>query len=175
MLFGLCTISANTWLRVRIDTRDHSKISERPPACCASATMVPLNAVEFSGRRMMIRVLYGAPAAVPERKYSSVTYGKSSTFTAVGTMLTAGFGYIAPGDVTGPETVGIGVVAASVLFGAIHIGSRNLIGYGIWAACIGAIMGWLTVATEGLTAAVVAHGLYDVLALAYVRFGVDKG
>src|SRR5215471_5940781 len=88
-------------------------MSDRPPACCASATMVPLNAVGFVGRRMIIRVMYGAPFAVPERKYSSVMYGKSSTFTAVGTMLIGGFGYIMPGDVTGPETVGIGVVTAS--------------------------------------------------------------
>lgn len=67
-----------------------------------------------------------------------------------------------------------GLVAASVLFGAIHIGGRTLIGYGIWAACIGALMGGLTLVTGGLTAAIVAHGLYDALALAYVRFGAHK-
>jgi hypothetical protein len=59
---------------------------------------------------MMMRVAYGAPFAVPERKYSSVMYGKSSTFTAVGTMLTGGFGYISPGVVMGPATAGLGGV-----------------------------------------------------------------
>src|SRR6188768_313545 len=99
-LAGLWTISTNRWCRVSTDTRDHSKISDRPPACCASATTVPLNAFVSLGRRTMMRVWYGAPAAVPETKYSSVTYGKSSTFGAVATTLTAGFGYIIPG----PET-----------------------------------------------------------------------
>jgi hypothetical protein len=56
-LAGLWTISAKTWLRVRIETRDHSKISERPPAWRASATTVPLNAFTSFGRRMMIRVV----------------------------------------------------------------------------------------------------------------------
>src|ERR1700751_1036112 len=69
---------------------------------------MPLNVFASVGPRMMIRVVYGAPAAVPDTKYSSVTYGKSSTFTAVGTTLTDGFGYIIPGDVIGPVTVGIG-------------------------------------------------------------------
>ena len=67
----------------------------------------------------------------------------------------------------------VGLVIASVLFGAIHIGSRALVGYGVWAACIGAVMGWLVLATGGLVAPVIAHGVYDALALAYVRFGAQ--
>src|SRR4051812_20938055 len=97
-----------------MDTRDHSKISDRPPACIASPTTVPLNRFASAGRRMMIRVVYGAPAAVPETRYSSATYGKSSTFTAVGTTLMGGLGYIIPGIVTGPVTVGTGGVVTSV-------------------------------------------------------------
>jgi uncharacterized protein len=65
----------------------------------------------------------------------------------------------------------VGVAGASVLFGAVHVGGRDFLGYGAWAACIGALMGWLAMATGGLTAAIVAHALYDALALAYVRFG----
>jgi hypothetical protein len=73
-MFGaLCTISTNMWCRVRIDTRDHSKISDRPPACNASVTTTPLNVLASAGRRMMIRVVYGDPLAVPETRYSSVT------------------------------------------------------------------------------------------------------
>src|SRR5262245_22602913 len=67
----------------------------------------------------------------------------------------------------------VGLTAASVLFGAIHIGGRGFVGYGIWAACIGLVMGWLAMITGGLTAPIVAHGMYDALALAYVRFGVQ--
>jgi membrane protease YdiL (CAAX protease family) len=65
----------------------------------------------------------------------------------------------------------IGLPAASVIFGAVHIGGRGFIGYGVWAACIGALFGWLMVGTGGLLAPIVAHGVYDALALAYVRYG----
>src|SRR5947207_13685471 len=86
-------------------------MSDRPPACIASPITVPLNRARSVGRRMITRVAYGAPAAVPDRKYSSVMYGKSSTLAAAGTTLTGGFGYITPGAVTGPEIDGIdGVV-----------------------------------------------------------------
>jgi len=67
----------------------------------------------------------------------------------------------------------IGLTAASVIFGAVHVGGRGFIGYGIWAACIGALFGWLMVETGGLLAPIVAHAVYDALALAYVRFGAD--
>src|SRR5687767_8396153 len=108
MLAGLCTISTKRWRRVRIDTRDHSKMSERPPAWSASAATVPLNCDGSFGRRTMIRVPYGASFAVPVTKYSSVRYGKSSTRAAPGTTLTAGSGYILAGPATGPEIAGTG-------------------------------------------------------------------
>ena len=65
----------------------------------------------------------------------------------------------------------VGLPAASLLFGAVHVGGRGFLGYGIWAACIGAFLGWLMNVTGGLTAPVVAHAAYDALALAYVRYG----
>jgi membrane protease YdiL (CAAX protease family) len=65
----------------------------------------------------------------------------------------------------------IGLPAASLIFGAVHIGGRGFIGYGVWAACIGALFGWLMVQTGGLLAPIVAHAVYDALALAYVRYG----
>jgi membrane protease YdiL (CAAX protease family) len=64
-----------------------------------------------------------------------------------------------------------GMPAASAIFGAVHIGGRGFIGYGVWAACIGALFGWLMVTTGGLLAPIVAHAVYDALALAYVRYG----
>ncbi len=42
---------------------------------------------------------------------------------------------------------------------------------GVWAACIGGLFGWLMVETGGLLAPIVAHAVYDALALAYVRYG----
>jgi membrane protease YdiL (CAAX protease family) len=65
----------------------------------------------------------------------------------------------------------VGLPAASVVFGAVHVGGRAFIGYGVWAACIGGVFGWLMVQTGGLLAPIVAHAVYDALALAYVRYG----
>lgn len=65
----------------------------------------------------------------------------------------------------------VGLPAASVIFGAVHVGGRSLVGYGAWAACIGAVFGLLMVTTGGLLAPIVAHAVYDALALAYVRYG----
>jgi membrane protease YdiL (CAAX protease family) len=65
----------------------------------------------------------------------------------------------------------LGLPAASAIFGAVHVGGRGFIGYGAWAACIGALFGWLMVKTDGLLAPIVAHAVYDALALAYVRYG----
>jgi membrane protease YdiL (CAAX protease family) len=65
----------------------------------------------------------------------------------------------------------VGLPLASLVFGAVHVGGRHFIGYGVWAACIGALLGWLMVVTGGLLAPIVAHAVYDALALAYVRYG----
>jgi uncharacterized protein len=65
----------------------------------------------------------------------------------------------------------IGLPLASAVFGAVHVGGRGFVGYGVWAACIGALFGWLMVETGGLLAPIVAHAVYDALALAYVRYG----
>ena len=65
----------------------------------------------------------------------------------------------------------IGLPLASLVFGAVHVGGRSFVGYGVWAACIGALFGVLMVETGGLLAPIVAHAVYDALALAYVRYG----
>jgi membrane protease YdiL (CAAX protease family) len=62
-----------------------------------------------------------------------------------------------------------GWVAASLAFGLAHSGSRDMLPFAAWASIMGAALGGLAMATGGLTAPVVAHGLYDVLALAYIR------
>jgi len=68
----------------------------------------------------------------------------------------------------------VGLPLASVVFGAVHVGGRGFIGYGVWAACIGALFGGLMMITGGLLAPIVAHAVYDALALAYVRYGSDN-
>lgn len=64
-----------------------------------------------------------------------------------------------------------GLTAASVIFGLAHVGSGRMLAFGVWAAMMGVIMGALAVLTGGLTAPMVAHGLYDILALQYIRRG----
>jgi membrane protease YdiL (CAAX protease family) len=64
-----------------------------------------------------------------------------------------------------------GLVATSLVFGLFHIGGRLTMALGIWAACTGALLGWLTIATGGLLAPIVAHITYDALALSYLRWG----
>ena len=67
-----------------------------------------------------------------------------------------------------------GVVPASLLFGAMHIGGSGTVVFGCWAALCGLALGWLAVWTGGLLAPTVAHVVYDTLALAYIRWA-DNG
>jgi membrane protease YdiL (CAAX protease family) len=63
----------------------------------------------------------------------------------------------------------IGFVPAAVLFGAAHIGTGSMLPFGVWAALMGAGLGGLAIATDGLLAPTVAHAVYDMLALVYIR------
>lgn len=64
-----------------------------------------------------------------------------------------------------------GLVAASVVFGLLHMGGRGTFAFGCWAMAMGAALGWLAVWTGGLLAPVVAHAVYDAAAIAYLRWG----
>jgi membrane protease YdiL (CAAX protease family) len=67
-----------------------------------------------------------------------------------------------------------GLLPASVLFGLAHVGSARMLPFGVWAAGMGVIMGTLAIVTGGLTAPMVAHGVYDILALEYIRRGAHN-
>lgn len=64
-----------------------------------------------------------------------------------------------------------GWTAASLLFGLCHVGSRDTLILGLWAALVGGLLGWLAMVTGGLMAPMIAHALYDALALSYIRWG----
>ena len=68
----------------------------------------------------------------------------------------------------------VGWVIASVIFGLAHVGNRGMLAFGVWAMGMGFLLGGLAEATAGLTAPIVAHGVYDMLALAYIRRGALK-
>jgi membrane protease YdiL (CAAX protease family) len=63
----------------------------------------------------------------------------------------------------------LGVVPAALAFGALHWGGGGTLAFATGAALLGAVLGWLMVATGGLLAPMVAHAVYDALVLAYIR------
>lgn len=65
----------------------------------------------------------------------------------------------------------LGLIVTSLAFGALHIGGRATWALGFWAAFLGALLGWLAIATGGLLAPIVAHMAYDALALSHIRWG----
>ena len=67
----------------------------------------------------------------------------------------------------------IGLLPASLVFGALHMGGRGTLAFGCWVAVMGAALGWLAAATGGLLAPVVAHAVYDAAALVHIRWGRD--
>jgi membrane protease YdiL (CAAX protease family) len=64
----------------------------------------------------------------------------------------------------------IGLVAASALFGYLHGPSRGLVSLALWAGGVGAILGLIFRATGNLFVPALVHGLYDALALFYIRY-----
>ena len=60
----------------------------------------------------------------------------------------------------------VGIVAASAVFGLLHpLG----VAYVLWAATVGAGFGLLFVLTGSLAAPAAAHGIYNLVALVYLR------
>jgi membrane protease YdiL (CAAX protease family) len=59
----------------------------------------------------------------------------------------------------------IGLAITSLLFGFAHALSKL---YFLFAVVVGAFLGWMTLKYSDLVAPMVAHGLYDFLALAYL-------
>ena len=65
----------------------------------------------------------------------------------------------------------IGVVGAGVLFGVAHVGGRETVVFGGWVAMMGLGLGALERVSGGVLAPIVAHAVYDVAAISYIRFG----
>jgi uncharacterized protein len=59
---------------------------------------------------------------------------------------------------------------ATLAFGLCHIGvGRRSWVLGAWATVAGGAMAWLAIATHGLAAPIVAHAVYDLAALLWLR------
>jgi membrane protease YdiL (CAAX protease family) len=72
-------------------------------------------------------------------------------------VLSAGWG-----ETTGPW---IGCAVAALVFGLLHAITPT---YAVLATLIGFFLGWLYLATGNLLVPIVAHGLYDAIALAWL-------
>src|SRR6185503_17736961 len=59
----------------------------------------------------------------------------------------------------------IGLMITSLLFGLAHALSKL---YFLFAVAVGVFLGWITLKYNDLVAPMVAHGVYDFLALAYL-------
>jgi membrane protease YdiL (CAAX protease family) len=59
----------------------------------------------------------------------------------------------------------IGLTITSVLFGLAHALSKL---YFLFAVAVGAFFGWMTLSYNDLVSPMIAHGVYDFLALAYL-------
>lgn len=67
----------------------------------------------------------------------------------------------------------IGLIGSSLIFGVLHTGGRGTYAFGAWVALMGAGLGWLSTWSGGLVAPIVAHAVYDALAMSYIRWGRD--
>jgi membrane protease YdiL (CAAX protease family) len=63
----------------------------------------------------------------------------------------------------------LGWIGGSLVFGAAHVGGRRMLAFGVWASVMGLALGGLAILTGGLLAPAIAHGVYDALALEYIR------
>lgn len=61
--------------------------------------------------------------------------------------------------------VWIGILAAAIMFGLLH---PITTGYAVLAGTIGVYLGWVFAITDNLLVPVVAHGVYDFVALVYL-------
>jgi membrane protease YdiL (CAAX protease family) len=64
----------------------------------------------------------------------------------------------------------VGWPIATVLFGACHLGlsGRGWV-LGVWATLAGGVLAWLAIVTGGLLAPIIAHAVYDLAALLWIR------
>lgn len=66
----------------------------------------------------------------------------------------------------------IGLLAASVIFGILHGPARSLWPLAIWATLMGALLGVLYETTANLAVPVMAHAIYDGVAIWYLKVTV---
>lgn len=73
--------------------------------------------------------------------------------------------------ITGFAPLAIAIVASNVVFGLLHM--RTVL-YAVIAGLVGVYLGVLYVVTDNLLVPIVAHGVYDLIALEYTRRAIRR-
>jgi uncharacterized protein len=96
-----------------------------------------------------------------------VQLGMLAAFAGLGEeMLFRGIIQASVAEEFGPtHGVAVGLIVAAVLFGLLHLVTPT---YAIMAGAIGLYLGWLWLAVGNLLAPIVAHAVYDFIALTYL-------
>ena len=166
MLIGLVWI---LWRDLPFKWSDASRVSPTAATVIGLATAAGLAAIQFILLRL---VPERGPVRALRRLYRELLFPlfrASTPLEIVVISVLAGVGEeVLFRGAMQPEW---GLIVTSLVFGLLHVGGRLTAALGIWAACTGALLGWLMIATGGLLAPIVAHMAYDALALSYLRWG----
>jgi membrane protease YdiL (CAAX protease family) len=123
--------------------------------------VVPLESLKRLGQFVEERVLpLFARTPVWQLAVISVAAGIGEELLFRG-VLQAGVAH----GIGGPAGAVTGLVIASVAFGVAHWITRT---YAVLATIVGAYLGWLFLATDNILAPIMAHALYDFVALMYL-------
>lgn len=110
--------------------------------------------------RRMVRELF-PDAKIPELATIALLAGVGEELLFRGVVQT-GIGAL--------TTPAVGLVAGSLVFGGLHAVSRL---YFVLATLIGLYLGWLMMEFEDITVPIVAHALYDFVALTYLTYAFN--
>ena len=124
-------------------------------------------------------LLWWAPSIGPVRSIRRLyvemlrpLFAAATPVEVVGVSLAAGLGEELL--FRGAVQTEMGLAAASVLFGVAHVGGRASIVFGVWVTLMGTVLGKLVDVTNGLLAPIVAHAVYDALAISYIRWDARR-
>ena len=163
---GLLTAVALAWIRLRrLGVEAGDPVTGLTLGLGAAVLLVLVNYV----------VLRLAPPIRPVRAIRRLVretlrplFATVRPFEIVGVSLAAGVGEELL--FRGAVQAEFGLAAASVLFGLAHIGGRSSVMFGLWVAVMGFGLGGLAHEAGGLLAPMVAHAVYDAIAISYIRW-----
>ena len=168
---GLLAGLALVWIRLReLDVATGDPVAGLGLGLGAAAGLAGVNYV----------VLRVAPPVQPVRAIRRLyretlrpLFATLGPFEIAGVSLAAGVGeeLLFRGAVQAEFGVGV----ASVLFGLAHVGGRSSAVFGLWVVVMGFGLGGLAHVAGGLLAPIVAHAVYDAVAISYIRWVGDEG